>query len=94
MSAQSFIGPNAVFSVAPSVGQSAGVATIALNTTSIAVADPKITANSVVVCSPAVAFDTTALRFVVSLTAGTGFTITTNQAATAATPVFYFVAKY
>lgn len=96
MSASQLIGPSPTFYVASSVGQTAGLATIALNTSSIAVADPKITANSVVVITlQQAAADATATSFRVSaLTAGTGFTISANANATAAVSLAYFVARY
>jgi len=71
-----------------------GVATIAIGQSTIAVAAPAITANSVVMFSPLSAPDATCVGIRVVLTAGTGFSLTGAANATAAVPLGWFVAKY
>lgn len=71
-----------------------GLATIAIGQSSVSVAVPAITANSVVVFSPLAAPDATCVGIRVVLTAGTGFALTGAANATAAVPLAWFVAKY
>jgi hypothetical protein len=82
---------NGTFGVARS-----GAATIPIGASVIAVADPNITANSVVLAqytgAAADATLTSILR--VTLTAGTRFTIVGNANATAAVQVSWIVAQY
>jgi hypothetical protein len=68
-----------------------GVATIPLGAATVSVALTSITANAVVVVTGKGAHDTTALAFNVTITAGTGFAITSNANATAAKDVMWFV---
>jgi len=73
-----------------------GTVTIALGSpTSLAVAVPQITANSIVMVTPIQAApDATANSFSVVLNAGVGFTIQANGNATAQVTLGWFVAKY
>jgi len=75
-------------------GPQSGVATIALGTATIAVANTSITAGSVVMLTGVGAPDATATSFNAVLTAGTGFSITANANATAAKGVAYFIVHY
>jgi hypothetical protein len=72
-----------------------GSATIALGGSSIAVANTAVLASTIVmVTASGVAPDATATSFSVEVVAGTGFTIHSNAAATAATVLKWFVARY
>jgi hypothetical protein len=72
-----------------------GQATIPLGAKIIAVADPLITANSLVVCSASGAVDATAFVFSCSrCEAGVGFSLQSNDDATAAVLLNWAVLKY
>jgi hypothetical protein len=73
--------------------QSTGSATIALGAATVAVADTRITANSLVFLQLTAA-DATATRVIPALNAGVGFTITANANATAATGVSWWIARF
>jgi hypothetical protein len=68
-----------------------GTATIALGSDTVAVAQPSITANSIVMVTAKGAPDATATSFNVVLNAGVGFSITANANATAAKTVDWFI---
>jgi hypothetical protein len=80
---------SSLFNIISSV--QSGVATIPLGAATVSVALTSITANAVVIAVGVGAHDTTALYFNVTITAGTGFAITSNANATAAKNVKWFV---
>jgi hypothetical protein len=71
-----------------------GRATIAIGGTTVAVPNTAILAGSVIMLTGEGVPDATATTFDAVITAGTGFVIETNAAATAAKNVNWFVARY
>ena len=80
----------------PSSWANSGLATIPIGSSSVAVADTQITANSVIMLQyRGAATDATLTSIVrVALTAGTGFSCVGNANATAAVSVAWMVVKY